>query len=210
MTTTVPEHSSIAKSANVTVRVNVEHPIHVGPRAEFHSGSVGRYTFINIDTVIFENVHVGRFSTFARGCQVAGAEHPIHHVSTSFFGISHQWFPNDPIAASAIRRRNARPESKVRGDRTTIGNDVWIGAAALILKGVTIGDGAVVAAGAVVTRDVPPYGIVAGNPARLIRYRFDDVVVGRLLQIQWWSLPPSEIARLPLDDVEALLKALSS
>jgi virginiamycin A acetyltransferase len=208
MTMTLSDHSSIAKSANVTARVVVEHPIHVSPRAEFHSGSVGRYTFINIDTVIYENVHVGRFSTFARGCQIAGAEHPIHHASTSFFGISGQWFPNDPIAAAANKRRNMRPESRTRPDRTTIGNDVWVGAAALVLKGVTIGDGAVVAAGSVVTKDVPSYAIVAGNPARLMRFRFDEPTIGALLRTRWWDLDPSTIARLPLDDVGALLEAL--
>lgn len=68
-----------------------------------------------------------------------------------------------------------------------IGNDVWIGAGAQVLSGVSIGDGAIVGAGAIVTRDVPPYAIVAGNPARHIRYRFAPDVIDELLRLQWWD-----------------------
>jgi len=79
-----------------------------------------------------------------------------------------------------------------KGD-VSIGNDVWIGRETLILSGVTIGDGAVIGARAVVTKDVEPYSIVAGNPARLIRKRFDDKTIHRLLEIRWWDWPPEKI-----------------
>lgn len=196
--------TTIAKSANVTAHVVVEDPIHVGPRVEFHSGTVGRYGFINADTIIYNDVHIGRFTTFARGCQIGGAEHPIHHLTTSFFGVSKAWFPGDPVAMSARMRSNARPQSR-RAGRISIGNGVWIGAGAIVLKGVTIGDGAVVGAGAVVTKDVPPYAIVAGNPARVLRMRFDEATVARLLATRWWDLEPTVIAQLPLDEVDACL-----
>ena len=68
-----------------------------------------------------------------------------------------------------------------------IGNDVWIGQAAQIMSGVRVGDGAIVGAGAIVTRDVPPYAVVAGNPARLIRYRFDDATIAKLVSTAWWD-----------------------
>jgi acetyltransferase-like isoleucine patch superfamily enzyme len=71
----------------------------------------------------------------------------------------------------------------------TIGSDVWIGARTLVLDGISVGDGAVIAAGAVVTRDVPPYAVVGGVPARPIRYRFDDAVIAELLDWRWWELP---------------------
>jgi carbonic anhydrase/acetyltransferase-like protein (isoleucine patch superfamily) len=70
-----------------------------------------------------------------------------------------------------------------------VGNDVWVGTRAIILSGVTIGDGAIVAAGSVVTKDVPPYAIVAGNPARLIRYRFSDETIAAMCRIRWWDWP---------------------
>lgn len=70
-----------------------------------------------------------------------------------------------------------------------VGNDVWIGNCATIMTGVTIGDGAVVAAHAVVTRDVPPYAVVGGNPARVLKYRFDEATIAELTTLQWWDLP---------------------
>ncbi len=76
---------------------------------------------------------------------------------------------------------------------TAIGNDVWIGARAIVMGNLCIGDGAIVAAGAVVTKDVPPYAIVGGNPARLIRYRFAEDTVARLLKIAWWDWPDETI-----------------
>jgi len=91
-----------------------------------------------------------------------------------------------------------------------IGNDVWVGAAALVLKGVIVGDGAVIGAGSVVTKDIPPYAIVAGNPAQIIHYRFDDATIKRLLSSTWWNREPEFIAALPLGDVAACLKMLES
>jgi acetyltransferase-like isoleucine patch superfamily enzyme len=76
-----------------------------------------------------------------------------------------------------------------RGDRVIVGNDVWIGHAAILLPGITVGDGAVIAAGAVVSRDVAPYTIVGGVPARAIRKRFDDAVADSLRRIAWWDWP---------------------
>ena len=78
----------------------------------------------------------------------------------------------------------------------TIGHDVWLGSGAMILSGVTIGHGAAVAARAVVTKDVPPYAIVGGNPARVIRARFDAATVAALLDVAWWDLPDTEVAGL--------------
>jgi carbonic anhydrase/acetyltransferase-like protein (isoleucine patch superfamily) len=98
-----------------------------------------------------------------------------------------------------------------RGD-VTIGHDVWLGSQAMIMSGVTIGHGAVVAARAVVTRDVPPYAIVAGNPARAMRLRLPEAQVEALLASRWWELPPERIsALLPLlmsDRVDELMAAV--
>ena len=88
-----------------------------------------------------------------------------------------------------------------KGD-ITIGNDVWLGYEAVILAGVTIGDGAIIGARAVVTRDVPPYTIAAGVPAKPLHKRFDEQTIARLQQLQWWNWPPERIA--------ANLKAIQS
>ncbi len=85
-----------------------------------------------------------------------------------------------------------------RGD-VTIGNDVWLASGTTILSGITIGHGAAVAARAVVTKDVPPYALVAGNPARVIRYRFDEAMIAALLETSWWDLPVEKVrALIPL------------
>jgi acetyltransferase-like isoleucine patch superfamily enzyme len=93
--------------------------------------------------------------------------------------------------------------------RTTVGNDVWIGEGVFVKAGITIGDGAVIGMGAVITKDVPPYSIVAGNPARFIRFRFDNDVVEALLEMKWWNFPDSELFRLgaSFNDPRALLRA---
>jgi len=77
----------------------------------------------------------------------------------------------------------------------TIGNDVWIGADVLLLSGASIGDGAVVAARSVVTKPVPPYAVVAGNPARVVKYRFDEATIRDLLELKWWDLPDEVILK---------------
>ena len=90
-----------------------------------------------------------------------------------------------------------------------IGNDVWVGFGATILSGVTIGDGAVIGARALVAKDVPPYAIVGGVPAKVIKYRFDDATIGRLLKLKWWNCKEKKIRKhvdkLCSNNVEELL-----
>lgn len=96
-----------------------------------------------------------------------------------------------------------------KGD-VVVGNDVWVGWSAVVMSGVTVGDGAVIAARSVVTKDVPPYAIVAGNPARVVRYRFDEKIIADLLAIRWWDWADEkvnvEIPRLMNGDVQAFVE----
>jgi acetyltransferase-like isoleucine patch superfamily enzyme len=152
----------------------------------------------------------GRMLTIGRFCSIAdkveiflGGNHRVDWVSTfPFAAFPARW----PGADEAGRDYDAS-----RGG-VSIGSDVWLGSGAAILSGVTVGHGAVVAARAVVTRDVPPYAIVAGNPARAVRPRFDEASVAALLETAWWDLPDETIAGLvPLlsrDDVPALTAAV--
>jgi virginiamycin A acetyltransferase len=96
-------------------------------------------------------------------------------------------------------------------ENPVIGNDVWIGMDATIYSGVTIGDGAVVAGQSVVTKSVPPYAVVAGNPARIVKYRFSDAVIADLLQLKWWDLPETVIRErlIPkMYDIDAVVSEL--
>jgi virginiamycin A acetyltransferase len=94
-----------------------------------------------------------------------------------------------------------------KGD-TIIGNDVWIGHEALIMPAVTIGDGAIIASRSVVTKDVPPYSIVGGNPAKIIRQRFDGATIETLLEIKWWDWPIEKITKHLPEIVGGNIKAL--
>jgi acetyltransferase-like isoleucine patch superfamily enzyme len=142
---------------------------------------------------------VGSFCSIAQGVQIfLGGEHRADWVTTYPFNVLWK-------AAESIQ---GHPMTK--GD-VHIGHDVWIGVDAMILSGVTIGDGAVIGARTVVTRDVAPYTIVAGNPGRFIRRRFDDQTIERLLRVRWWDWDQGRIERfLPLmlaGDIEAFLAA---
>lgn len=110
----------------------------------------------------------------------------------------HDWVTTYPFSALWDQARSIPGHPRSKGD-VIIGHDVWIGYGATILSGVNIGNGAVVGAKAVVTKDVPPYAIVAGNPARIVKFRFTPRQINRLLAIAWWDWPEGEIiAALPL------------
>ena len=134
-----------------------------------------------------ERLTIGRFCSIACGAKFLfnSANHALGSLSTYHFPI---FFEEWGLPVEDIPRAWDN-----KGD-IVVGNDVWIGFEAVILAGVTIGDGAVIGARAVVTRDVPPYTIVGGVPARAIRKRFPDSVIERLLALRWWDWPPERIA----------------
>ncbi|SHE31427.1 virginiamycin A acetyltransferase [Mariniphaga anaerophila] len=130
---------------------------------------------------------IGKFCQIAAGVEfiMNGANHQMNAVSTFPFYIFEGWEqPVPPLE-----------KMPVKGD-TIIGNDVWIGQNTTILPGVHIGDGVIIGANSVVGSDIEPYTIVAGNPAKLIRKRFDDDLIALLLKVKWWDLPVEEINRL--------------
>jgi acetyltransferase-like isoleucine patch superfamily enzyme len=146
----------------------------------------------------------GRFLTIGKYCSIStqvliflGSEHRTDWISTYPF----------PILWREANSIKGHPSSK--GD-VRIGNDVYIGYHVLILSGVTIGDGAVIGAGSVVASDVPPYAIVAGNPAHVLRYRFDEETIKKLLKIRWWDWPDEKVKEnihlICNDRVDAFIK----
>jgi virginiamycin A acetyltransferase len=137
---------------------------------------------------IGDRLVIGKFCAIAAGVQfiMNGANHAMTGFSTFPFNIFGGTWANGFDFATV--------QAGFRGD-TVVGNDVWIGMEATIMPGITIGDGAIIAAKAVVVKDVPPYAIAAGNPAQTIRRRFDDDTVARLLAIAWWNWPVEKISR---------------
>lgn len=142
------------------------------------------------------NMSVGRYCSIAGGLMAPGPRHLIEAVTTSSFLSDHQF----GIFKAAALARGAEsidycPPLKEEALPPVLENDVWVGADAAIMPGIRVGTGAVVAAKAVVTRDVPPYAIVGGNPARIIRYRFPSEIIERLLASRWWDYHFTDLPR---------------
>ena len=142
----------------------------------------GRHSYCGYDCT-FLNVDVGSFCSISESVFVGGSGHPMHFVSTSPVFLSHR---------DSVKTKLARFDY-LNLPRTRIGHDVWIGYGARMRAGETIGHGAVVAMGSVVTRDVPHYSVVGGNPADIIRPRFDKNIARKLLETSWWDLPDDEL-----------------
>ena len=154
---------------------------------------------------IGDRLIIGKFCAIARGAKfiMNGANHQMNGISTfPFFIFGNGWEVAQPVAG----------ELPYKGD-TIIGNDVWIGYDALVMPGVTIGDGAIIAARSVIAADVPPYTIVGGNPAQTVRRRFDADSVERLQSIAWWDRPMTWVTRhlnqIRAGDIDALERALA-
>mgnify|MGYP004660959335 CR=1 FL=1 len=147
---------------------------------DFEKHVTHHYDFIG------DKLIIGKFCQIGAGAGVEfvmnGANHQMNAVSTYPFYIFGSWDQSAP----------SKEDLPFKGD-TVVGNDVWIGQNSTILPGVHIGDGAIIGLNSVVTRDVPPYTIVAGNPAKAVRKRFDDELIDLLLKLKWWDKSAEEI-----------------
>lgn len=151
-------------------------------------------------------VTIGRYTSIGEQVQMGRANHALTWVSTSpFFYLSDRLFDigREFPDADDYHKYRARPRPHAVATQVkpiVIGNDVYIGHGAMIMPGVTVGDGAVVAAMAVVTKSVPPYAIVGGNPARIIRMRVECIVAAQLLHLQWWLYAPWQLQDVDLSN----------
>lgn len=138
---------------------------------------VGRYTYTGPFDMIF-NAEIGSFSSISYGVTIGPPEHDYERIST------HPFLHNGRYG---ILDENDLLEVSKFNKPCTIGHDVWIGCNATILRGVTVGCGAVIGANALVNKDVPPYAIVGGVPARIIKYRFEKDIIEKLMTLEWWN-----------------------
>lgn len=168
----------------------------VGPRTSLLETTMGDYSYIVNDGEV-AYADIGKFCSIAAQVRLNPGNHPMWRASQSHF----------TYRASAYWPGQEEDESALFGWRRSspvvLGHDVWIGHGVVVLPGRSIGTGSVVGAGAIVVRDVPPYAVVVGNPARVVRPRFAPAVAARLLALAWWDWDHERL-RLALPDFRSL------
>lgn len=173
----------VSPFALVCARSRVSRKARIYRFAKVLNSSVGDFSYVGPHSWLVKT-SVGKFCSIAPNCRIGLAAHSLNFLSTSPIfteaknGTGHSW----------TKKNFFNPSLPV-----SVGNDVWIGERALVMGGVEIGDGAVVGAGAIVTKNIPAYAVVAGVPARLIRYRFPAEKIAVLEKERWWELPESAL-----------------
>jgi len=172
------------KAASLSRNVRFENNVVIEYGSHVQASMIGKYTYINKYCLVDKNTEsIGRFCSIAYNVKIGLGDHPVDWVST------HQ-FAYDP----KYKFTKQWKEFDNTSDRKTkIGNDVWIGANATLLAGVKVGDGAIIGANSLVTKDVEPYSIVMGTPAKHHRFRFDSKIIASLQELQWWNWDEKKI-----------------
>lgn len=158
---------------------------HIYAHGIVYSSIFGDYSYVQKNSSIWY-AQIGKYCSLSWNVSIGGGEHDFHRVTTH----SLLYAPSYGFIE--------KPAYDRLGKKCEIGNDVWVGAGAQILRGVTVGDGAVIGAGAIVTHDVEPYSIVAGVPAKKIGQRCSDELIAELIKIKWWDINP-EILKMHSD-----------
>lgn len=159
-------------------------------------GRIGAFCYLGGKASSFRHIEsIGRFCSIAGNVVAGEMEHPLTHLSPhpifqgkwDVFGDYTKDYYIRNAQALAIDRNSIAKSLGKAAEKIRIGNDVWIGEGVLIRRGVTIGDGAVIGSRSVVTKDIPPYAIAVGAPARVVRLRFSEKIIARLLDLKWWD-----------------------
>lgn len=197
-------HGAYLERVSIPPRLKIEYepPIRLTSVMVRGNCRIGRYSFMRGGSL---SAQIGSFCSIATDVHIGDGEHPTNWLSSHPFQYGKSsfetWSELDGFSVCKL------PLS-VSKLAPVIGNDVWIGAGATILRGVNIGDGAIIAAGAVVTKDVEPYSIVGGVPAKHIKYRFTEHIIERLVQLQWWNMAISDLDGTDFSNVEAAVDRL--
>jgi len=182
---------------SISMDIVNESPIALGSVRVGKNVRIGKRTYMN-SGYLHSNITIGRFCSIGYNVLVAPPNHPTNWLSTHPFQYNEDYGFSD------------QPRVFYDNDTTVIGNDVWIGANVIILRGVKICDGAVIAAGAVVTKDVEPYAIVGGIPAKVLKHRFPQQVIDRLVSLKWWDKDEESLKSLPYDEPQRAIDLLES
>lgn len=188
-------------------KVTIHRSVSVEPYANMAGGtfiSAGAFSYCR-SPKIDRDFRMGRYCSVARNVKLGPQEHPLSRLSTHVFSMHEH---TAQLAEREFGKQVRQTPFEMRAPAPTIGNDVWLGEGCTIKRGISIGDGAVVAHGAIVTKDVPAYAIVGGVPARIIRFRFDEATIERLLRVAWWKYNFADFGDLDTTDLPAFLDRL--
>lgn len=169
--------------------------------------NIGKHSYINHSTKI-GSAKIGKFCSIASEVVLGISNHPMEFLTTSPFIYSRnkvKSIGNILVDTDAVITNASKISTKPPAE---IGNDVWIGERAIIMAGVKVGNGAVIGAGAIVTKDIPPYAIAAGVPAKVIRYRFSQDIIKKLEELRWWDYPDDFIVKIPFYDIQKCITIL--
>ena len=174
-------NSRISIFAIVSANVKVDKTAYIYRGVKAKCATIGAHSYVAANTEI-ENAVIGKYCSIADHCRIGMSGHSLNYLSTS---------PIFTQKVNALQERWTHKDvfkHKTKEEMAYIGNDVWIGSHVLINGGVRVGDGACIGAGAVVVKDVPPYAIVGGVPAKIIRYRFSEEMIVKLQRLQWCNM----------------------
>ena len=184
---------------SVVIEENTRHP-------DKHFLTMGAFSYCRSASTTMARAKIGRFCSIAPNVSILDGAHPLTAASTSEYSYSAF---NRNVIPENIRHVGPITNFKKSYGQTIIGNDVWIGANACLRGGVAIGDGSVIAAHSFVVKDVEPYSIVGGNPAKKIRFRFDNEIIKDLLHTRWWDYGTEILREMDFNDPRSFISNIS-
>jgi len=195
----------VADSATVAEDSQLGQPVKIyGDAVVEAKAKIGKYSVVSSHSIVGANSSIGNYCTIGANVKISvEIAAPPSFFSTHSFQYSSKHFKD----VKNYPKKNASPGTP---PPTVIGNDVWIGANASICKGVTVGTGAIIASNSFVAEDVPAYAEVSGNPAKVIRYRFDDETISQFLNSGWWELEPKDMSDLDFQNPVESLERINS
>jgi chloramphenicol O-acetyltransferase type B len=191
----------------------IEPPVRISETRIFHDFSIGAFSYVSGGFLY--HTHIGRYSSLANGLHIGQGNHPLDWLSTHPFQYQSGIFDVSQSYEYSAQYNEDRNDYRCRSfiekpSKTIIGNDCWISTGVYIRNGVSVGDGAVIGARSVVTRDIPAYAIAVGAPARVIRYRFPESIICQLLEVQWWRYAPWQLRDLNFPNIHECTEKLKS
>lgn len=190
---------------------SIEAPVRISETRIFHDFEMGAFSYVTGGFLY--HTHMGRYCSLSNGLHIGQGNHPIEWMSTHPFQYQTGLFDVGDLFEykdqyEADKNDYVKLDKSLRPNSTVIGNDVWISHGVYVKSGVSIGDGSVIGARSVITRDIPPYAVVVGSPGKILKYRFPNETIQRLLKLKWWRFAPWQLRGLDFSDPEKAMDGL--